>query len=314
MIFLAQKDESVELLKQEKRIHCDPGMERALKSLTTAEGRYAELVLHGPDGWRVARLVLDAWSVALFSSRGPAFAAVENLKAAGLTTLQAIDRLAGDARHAGTFLSPGTLRRRAPVRSSGAKNPNSQKRRKSKEMWNDREDCGTRGRASDGKGTEARVFAWPEDPAAVSVTDIDFEALAHVLANCCRRGGHMRHYHSLAAHAVIVSEEIEALDGLEGEDRRTLALHALIAGAASAWFRGAAPLDGEGAGSARAADRIARLAAGIEAAVREAAGSIRCWTRNGRSCCVWSTAWRPRPRAGTCWRTARRARGSRSRP
>ena len=130
----------------------------------------------------------------------------------------------------------------------------------------------TRGRASDGKGTEARVFAWPEDPAAVSATDIDFEALAHVLANCCRRGGHMRHYHSLAAHAVIVSEEIEALDGLEGEDRRTLALHALIAGAASAWFRGAAPLDGEGAGSARAADRIARLAAGIEAAVREAAG------------------------------------------
>ena len=97
VIFLAQKDESVELLKSEKRIHCDPGMERALKSLTTADGRYAELVLHGPDGWRVARLVLDAWSVALFSSRGPAFAAVENLKAQGLTTVEAIDRLAGDA-------------------------------------------------------------------------------------------------------------------------------------------------------------------------------------------------------------------------
>ncbi len=99
VIFLAQKDESVELLKSEKRIHCDPGMERALKSLTTADGRYAELVLHGPDGWRVARLVLDAWSVALFSSRGPAFAAVENLKAQGLTTVEAIDRLAGDALH-----------------------------------------------------------------------------------------------------------------------------------------------------------------------------------------------------------------------
>ena len=96
VIFLAQKDESVELLKQEKRIHCDPGMERALKSLTTADGRYAELVLHGPDGWRVARLVLDRWSVALFSSRGPAFAAVERLKARGLTTVEAIDRLAGD--------------------------------------------------------------------------------------------------------------------------------------------------------------------------------------------------------------------------
>ena len=101
VIFLAQKDESVELLKQEKRIHCDAGMERALKSLTTADGRYAELVLHGPDGWRVLRLVLDAWSVALFSSRGPAFAAVEKLKAEGLSTLEAIDRIAGPAAGAG---------------------------------------------------------------------------------------------------------------------------------------------------------------------------------------------------------------------
>ena len=101
VIFLAQKDESVELLKQEKRIHCDPGMERALKSLTTADGRYAELVLHGPDGWRVARLVLDRWSVALFSSRGPAFAAVERLKARGLSTVEAIDRLADGVRPSG---------------------------------------------------------------------------------------------------------------------------------------------------------------------------------------------------------------------
>jgi len=98
VIFLAQKDESVELLKQEKRIHCDPGMEQALKSLTTADGHWAELVLHGPDGWRVARLVLDAWSVALFSSRGPAFAEVERWKAQGLTTVEAIDRIAGADR------------------------------------------------------------------------------------------------------------------------------------------------------------------------------------------------------------------------
>ena len=97
VIFLSQKDESVELLKDEKRIHCDPGMERALKSLATVGGRYAELVLHGPDGWRVARLVLDKWSVSLFSSRGPAFAAVEKLKAQGLSTEQAISRLTAPA-------------------------------------------------------------------------------------------------------------------------------------------------------------------------------------------------------------------------
>ena len=107
---------------------------------------------------------------------------------------------------------------------------------------------------------------WPGGPENVTAADVDFEALAHVLANTCRRGGCCRRYHSLAAHAVIVSEEIEALDGLADEDRRVLALHGLLSGAASAWLRG------EPAGSARAAERTARQAARIEAALREAAG------------------------------------------
>ena len=107
---------------------------------------------------------------------------------------------------------------------------------------------------------------WPGDPESVTAEDVDFEALAHVLANTCRRGGCCRQYHSVAAHALIVSEEIEALDGLGNEDRRTLALHALLSDAPSAWLRGSAP------GSQRAADRTGRLATGIEAAIREAAG------------------------------------------
>ena len=107
---------------------------------------------------------------------------------------------------------------------------------------------------------------WPDDPETVTAADIDFEALAHVLANTCRRGGCMRAFHSVAANAVVVSEEIEALDGLEDEQRRTLALHALVADAPSAWLRGRLP------DSQRAADRAGRLASGIESAVREAAG------------------------------------------
>ena len=107
---------------------------------------------------------------------------------------------------------------------------------------------------------------WPDDPETVTPADIDFEALAHVLANTCRRGGCIRRYHSVAAHAVIVSEEVAGLDGLGEEDRRTLALHALIADAPSAWLRGRLP------DSQRAAERAGKLAAGIETAVREAAG------------------------------------------
>ncbi len=110
-----------------------------------------------------------------------------------------------------------------------------------------------------------KPLTWPDDPETVTAADIDFEALAHVLANTCRRGGCCRQYHSVAAHAVIVSEEIEALDGLGDEDRRQLALHALLAPAPSAWLRGRLP------DSQRAADRVGKLASGIEAAVREAA-------------------------------------------
>ncbi len=111
-----------------------------------------------------------------------------------------------------------------------------------------------------------RSLNWPDDPETVTAADIDFTALAHVLANTCRRGGCVRSYHSVAAHAVIVSEEIEALDGLADEDRRVLALHALLAPAPSAWLRARLP------DSQRAAERVGKLATGIEAAVREAAG------------------------------------------
>ena len=98
------------------------------------------------------------------------------------------------------------------------------------------------------------------------MTDVDFEALAHVLANTCRRGGCCRQYHSLAAHAVVVSEEIASLDGLDPEEGRVLGLHALVADAPSAWLRGGWP------DSQRAVERAGRLATAIEKAVREAAG------------------------------------------
>ena len=117
-----------------------------------------------------------------------------------------------------------------------------------------------------GNGETERPLNWPGDPETVAPEDIDFEALAHVLANTCRRGGCCRHYHSVAAHAVIVSEEIEALDGLGEQDRRTLALHALLSDAPSAWLRGSLP------DSQRAVERVGRLATGIGGAVREAAG------------------------------------------
>ena len=120
---------------------------------------------------------------------------------------------------------------------------------------------------SGGDATRPRALAWPGSPEGLGAADVDFEAVAHVLANTCRWSGRSRHYLSLAQHAVAVSEEVEGLDGLGPAERRTLALHALLACAPAAWLG-----EGPAPASARAAERHRRHAAGVERAVREAAG------------------------------------------
>ncbi len=110
---------------------------------------------------------------------------------------------------------------------------------------------------------------WPGDPEQAEGVDVDFEAVAHVLANTCRWGGRARRYLSLAQHALTASEEIETLEGVADEDRRALALHALLMPARAAWLG-----DGEGEhpASARAAARARTHGEAIDRAVREAAG------------------------------------------
>ena len=116
--------------------------------------------------------------------------------------------------------------------------------------------------------------AWPADPEHVEAWDVDFEAVAHVLANPCRWGGRTRRFLSLARHALTVSQEIEAYQGvpllvvIAGGDRHALALNALLAGARAAWLG-----DGENehAASDRAAARARTQGARIDRAVREAA-------------------------------------------
>ena len=125
-------------------------------------------------------------------------------------------------------------------------------------------------RASASAGTQApqpRPLVWPASPEGLDASGVDFEALAHVLANTCRWGGRSRHYLSLAQHAVAVSEEVEGLDGIDPAERRTLALHALLASAPAAWL-GEDPVPA----STKAAERHRRHTATVERAVRAAAG------------------------------------------
>ncbi|MYA95502.1 MAG: hypothetical protein F4X91_03715 [Nitrospinae bacterium] len=110
--------------------------------------------------------------------------------------------------------------------------------------------------------TEERPLAWPGDPESLAAESVDFEALALVLANTCRRDGRLRRFHSLAAHAVAMSEAIEDLGG----DVREAALHALLFEASVAW------LGPDAAPTRRPTDKLRRLGSRVDRAVREAAG------------------------------------------
>ena len=108
--------------------------------------------------------------------------------------------------------------------------------------------------------------AWPGDPELLTADSVDFEALAHVLANTCRREGRLRRYHSIAAHGIAMSEAIEDLAATAGGDVREAALLALFHEAAVAW------LGPEAAPSRRSTPRLRRLGEKTDRAVREAAG------------------------------------------
>ena len=132
---------------------------------------------------------------------------------------------------------------------------------------------GRRGRSRTATGedrSEERPLNWPGDPESLTAGAVDFEALAHMLANTCRRGGRLRRFHSVAAHAVLVSEAVENLGDPEAGDGRRVALYALLADASVAWLEPAGD-----AASQRGAERLKRFRETVDRAVREAAGIRR---------------------------------------
>lgn len=90
MCLLSQKDESIKLLKNSDRLAMDPAMERTLRSLRTEQGQFAEIMIKGPKGFAVGRLILDPFSKVLYSTKAEEFSAVQSLVAEGLSLKQAI--------------------------------------------------------------------------------------------------------------------------------------------------------------------------------------------------------------------------------
>lgn len=93
MCLLGQKKESIAQLKNSGRLSMDPSMETLLKSVRTKQGTYAEVMIYGPHGYAVGRLLLDPYSLILYSTKAEEFTAVQRLVDQGLSLGDAIEEV-----------------------------------------------------------------------------------------------------------------------------------------------------------------------------------------------------------------------------
>jgi len=108
IVLLAQKKESVEALSQSKRIAMDDGFKRDITSLKMVSGQYSEVLIYGPKGYAIGRLILDPYSIALYSSKASDWSRINDLTKNGYNLADALEVLAEEksANKKPRFFSP----------------------------------------------------------------------------------------------------------------------------------------------------------------------------------------------------------------
>lgn len=94
IVLLAQKKESVEMLAQTKKVAMDESLKQALISLRMSDHQYSEALIYGPRGYAVGRLILDPYSIALYSSKASDWAKINDLIEHGYTLPDALEQIA----------------------------------------------------------------------------------------------------------------------------------------------------------------------------------------------------------------------------
>ncbi|MDP2194322.1 MAG: type IV secretion system protein TraC [Alphaproteobacteria bacterium] len=95
LCMLSQKPESINILKEKKRVTMTDHMEKELRSVHTKAGAYAEIMIVGPHGYATTRLILDPFSQTLYSTTPAIYTAVETLVNQGVPMGDAIECVAG---------------------------------------------------------------------------------------------------------------------------------------------------------------------------------------------------------------------------
>ncbi len=95
IILLAQKKESIAQLEGTNRIVMDEYLKQTLTSLKMVDHQYSEALIYGPRGYAVGRLMLDPYSIALYSSKAEDFARIDDLTKRGLSLEDALEQIIG---------------------------------------------------------------------------------------------------------------------------------------------------------------------------------------------------------------------------
>lgn len=90
LVMLAQKPETIERMAADKKLSVGPNILLQLKSLQSIRGQFSEMAIKGPLGWSFGRLVLDPFSLAVYSSKGATVERLRQLKSQGLKTVDAL--------------------------------------------------------------------------------------------------------------------------------------------------------------------------------------------------------------------------------
>lgn len=93
LFLLRQKAENIERLGKEGKISLDEWLKRQLGSVSTEHGNFSEIYIHSPMGSGLGRLLLDPFSMLVYSTRAEDYEAIKRLRDQGLSVADAIEQL-----------------------------------------------------------------------------------------------------------------------------------------------------------------------------------------------------------------------------
>ena len=94
LCMLSQSKESIAQLKKCEKLSIDPALEELLNSVRTQQGSFAEIMIMGPYGSTVGRLMTDDFTRILYSTKPAEYSRVKDLQSKGMSLVDAISQVA----------------------------------------------------------------------------------------------------------------------------------------------------------------------------------------------------------------------------